>query len=228
MQPRKLKSLWISSIAISSVVLVEFILGFAVGSLAIISDGVHALLDAFAMFILLFATRASLKPPDEEHMYGHEKIESLGGLIGGLILIGAALFLLAESIIRILNATIYIVTELEAAGFLAIAYTFAVDTLRIKILHEAEGESATVKAGFYHAIADFGSTLIALIGFGLATIGFPLFDALASLILSITIIYLSTKLVWASGMELSDAVPKDLAEKIRREISSTEGVSIIT
>jgi cation diffusion facilitator family transporter len=224
----RLKALKISALAITSVVLVEFTLGFAVGSLAIISDGVHALLDAVSMFILLIATKVSLKPSDEEHMYGHEKIESLGGLVGGLILFATALILIARALQRIFQGEVSIVHGLEFAGFIAIAYTLCIDILRISLLHKADGESTTVKAGFYHSVADLGSTLVALFGFGMATLGFPLFDALASIVLSGAIGYLSIKLVKTSGMELSDAVPKHITEKIRDTIASTENVSKIT
>jgi cation diffusion facilitator family transporter len=224
MHNNRLKTLKISTIAITSVVLVEVILGAAVGSLAILSDGVHALLDAFAMFVLLIATRASLRPPDEEHMYGHEKFESVGGLMGGMILLGTALFLMVEAVQKLVGNQPYLVPELEYAGFVAIAYTFSIDILRVKVLHGAEKESSTVKAGFYHAIADLGSTIIALFGFGLATIGFLAFDALASIVLSAMINYLSIKLIWSSGMELSDAISKDIAEKVRKEILSTNGI----
>ena len=220
----KLKTLKISAIAITSVFLVEVILGLTVGSLAILSDGAHALLDALAMFILLITTTASLKPPDEEHMYGHEKIESIGGLIGGIILLGTAIFLAIQSVLRLLENKSYLVPEWKFAGFIAIAYTFCIDILRVGILHKAEHESVTVKAGFYHALADLGSTLIAFLGFGLATIGFYYGDALASLVLSGIITYLSVKLIWSSGTELSDAISKDVAEKVRKEILGTEGV----
>ncbi|MEM2937115.1 MAG: cation-efflux pump [Candidatus Bathyarchaeia archaeon] len=224
-EKERLRTLKISFAAICSVVVVEVALGLAVGSLAILSDGAHALLDASAMFILLVATKASLKPPDEEHMYGHEKMEPLGGLIGGVILLGTGIFLMLESILRLFRNEFYIVPELEFAGFAAIAYTFCIDILRVRVLHGKEEESVTVKAGFYHAIADLGSTFIALLGFGLATLGFSASDASASLVLSAAIVYLSVKLVWASGMELSDAVSKDVAEKVRKEIASTKGVS---
>ncbi|MGC9345720.1 MAG: cation diffusion facilitator family transporter, partial [Candidatus Bathyarchaeales archaeon] len=119
----KLKTLKISAIAITSVVLVEVILGLAVGSLAILSDGAHALLDALTMFILLITTTASLKPPDEEHMYGHEKIESIGGLIGGIILLGTAILLAIQSVLRLLENESYLVPEWKFAGFVAIGYT---------------------------------------------------------------------------------------------------------
>ncbi len=219
----KLSTLKISLIAITSVVIVEVTLGLVVGSLAILSDGAHALLDTVSMFVLLIATRASLKPPDEEHMYGHEKIESIGGLTGGIILLGTALLLTIESVLRLLENKSYIVSEWEFAGFMAIAYTFCIDILRVGILHRTVYESVTLKAGFYHALADLGSTLIAFLGFGLAIMGFYYGDALASLVLSAIINYLSVKLLWSSGMELSDAVSRDVVRKIQSEITGTKG-----
>ena len=98
----KLRSLKFSTVAISSVVLVEVILGWLAGSLAVVSDGLHALLDAFTTLMLFIMTRESLKPPDEEHMYGHEKFEPIGGLIGGIALIGVALLIFYEAILRII------------------------------------------------------------------------------------------------------------------------------
>ena len=74
----KLKALKISAIALFSAVIVEVSVGLFVNSLAIMSDGVHALLDALSGVMLFFAVRASLKPPDEEHTYGHEKFETIG------------------------------------------------------------------------------------------------------------------------------------------------------
>ncbi|MEM3673474.1 MAG: cation-efflux pump [Candidatus Bathyarchaeia archaeon] len=225
MRNNKLKALGISTIAIVSVVFVEVILGTAVGSLAILSDSAHALLDALTMLVLFFTTRASLKPPDEEHMYGHEKFESIGGLVGGISLIGIALLIMYEAVLRIMqNASINL--NLEYAGFIAIGYTLCIDFIRISIFRQAiESESSTVKAGLYHALADFSSTMLALLGFGLATIGsYPSGDAFASIALSILLIYFSVRLVLSSGMELSDAISKDVAEKVRRIILSTNGI----
>ena len=71
-----------STAAILSVFFVETVLGLIAGSLAILSDGLHALFDAISSLVLFISARASLKPPDEEHMYGHEKFEALGSLIG--------------------------------------------------------------------------------------------------------------------------------------------------
>lgn len=220
----KLKALKTSTIIILSVALVEVVLGFLSGSLAILSDGTHALLDAISMAILLIVIKASLKPPDQDHMYGHEKMEPLGGLIGGIILFGTGLLIFSEAVRRLLKNENRIVLGLEFTGFAAIAYTFCMDILRVAMLHRAEQESVTVKAGFYHALADLGSTFIAFLGFGLATIGFYIGDSLASMVLSGIIGYLSIKLVWSSGMELSDMAPKEIAEHVRKEILATREV----
>ncbi|MEM3759734.1 MAG: cation diffusion facilitator family transporter [Candidatus Bathyarchaeia archaeon] len=218
----KLKMLKISTIAITSVFFVEVSIGLLVGSLAILSDGTHALLDALTMLVLLITTSASLKPPDEEHMYGHEKFESIGGMIGGIALIGVGVLIMYESVLRLIQSA-QINLEFGFAGFLAIGYTFCVDFLRVGIFRKAiASESSTMKAGFYHAVADLGSTVIALLGFGLATIGFSNGDALASMILSILLIYLSVRLVWSCGMELSDAVARDDVKKIQSEIMKAE------
>jgi cation diffusion facilitator family transporter len=221
----RLKILKVSTIAISSVVLVEGVLGLIVGSLAILSDGLHALLDALTTLGLFVAVRASIKPPDEEHMYGHEKLESLGGLLGGMALMVTALWILYESVLKFIGNETYINLQLGLIGFAAIGYTFCIDFFRVGTFRKAlETKSSTLKAGLYHAVADLGSTVIALLGFGLATRGFYQGDSTASIILSVLLAYLSVRLIWSNGMELSDAISKDVAEKIRREITSTKGV----
>ena len=220
----KLRTLKRSSVAITTVVFVEITIGLAVNSLAIASDGLHALLDALTTLLLFVATRESAKPPDEEHMYGHEKFESIGGLVGGIALILIALLILYEAVLKALSGQ-SINFGLEYAGFLAVGYTFCIDFFRLRMFLKArKSESTTMKAGFYHALADFSSTVIAFLGFGLATLSFPYGDSLASMVLGTLLTYLSVKLAWSSGMELTDTISKTLAGKVRREIVGTEGV----
>jgi cation diffusion facilitator family transporter len=220
----KLTTLKRSTVAIASVVLVEVTIGLAVNSLAIVSDGLHALLDAVTTLMLFVVTRESIKPPDEEHMYGHEKFESVGGLVGGIALVGIGLLILYEAVLNILsNQSINF--GLEYAGFIAVGYTFCIDIFRVgSLLRARNSESTTMKAGFYHALADMSSTMIAFLGFGLATLHFPYGDSLASIVLGCLLTYLSVRLVWSSGMELTDTISKDLADKVRHEIVGTEGV----
>jgi cation diffusion facilitator family transporter len=221
----KLKALKISAIAIFSVVIVEVSVGLIVNSLAILSDGLHALLDAVSTIMLFFAVRASIKPPDEEHTYGHEKFETIGGLIGGIILIAVAFLIFYEAAIRLIENT-QIARGVEFAGFIAIGYALFIASLRVTVFRKTQHvESPSMKAGLYDAISDLSSTLIALLGFGLATLGFFYGDAVASIFLGIMLSYLSFKLVKFSVMELSDTASKELVQKTRKVILSHEGVT---
>jgi len=216
------KPLWLSLIAISSVVLVEGLAGLLVNSLALLGDAAHASFDVVATFLLLLMTRWSLKPPDESHTYGHEKVESLGGLMGGFILLVLAIVIANESLVRILGGGIPI--HPGTLGFGAIVYTLSVDIFRIGVLKNAGG-SATGKAGFFHAISDFSSTIVALIGVTAASYGYYLGDAAASLMLSGFLCYISGKLIYETAFELSDAVPRTVLRKVEREIARTKGVT---
>jgi cation diffusion facilitator family transporter len=220
----KLKALKISAVAIFSVVIVEVTVGSLVNSLAIISDGLHALLDAFTSVMLFFAVRAAMKPADEEHTYGHEKFETIGGLIGGIILIVVACIIFFEAASRLISPPQFF-SGVEYAGFIAIAYALFVASLRVTVFKKNEHvESQSMKAGLYDAIADLSSTLIALLGFVLALLGFTGADAFASIFLGVMLIYLSFKLVKFSVMELSDSASKELVEKTRKIINSCQDV----
>jgi cation diffusion facilitator family transporter len=220
----KLKTLKISTIAIFSVVIVEVTIGSLVNSLAILSDGLHALLDALSSLLLLFAVRAALKPPDEEHTYGHEKFETIGGLIGGIVLIAIAIFIFYEAAMRLfVNASLN--SGVEFAGFFAIAYALFIASLRVTIFRKTQKtQSLSMKAGLYDAVSDLGSTIIAFLGFGLAILGFSSGDAFASIFLGVMLTYVSIKLVRSSVMELSDTASKELVEKTRKIILACNGI----
>jgi cation diffusion facilitator family transporter len=206
------------------VVIVEVVLGLVVNSLAILSDGLHAALDALTGVMLFVATKAALKPPDEEHTYGHEKFEPIGGLTGGIVLIGIGLLVIYEAVSKLMQSG-GVNTGLGFAGFAAIGYTFSMDLVRLFIFRKANSsESTTVKAGFYHALADLSSTGIAFLGFGLATVGITQGDSLSSIVLGLLLGYLSIRLVRSSTMELSDTASKGLVQKTTQEILSHDGI----
>ena len=220
----KLRALRIAAVAIFSVVIVEVSIGFFVNSLAILSDGLHSLLDAVSTVMLFFAVRASIKPPDEEHTYGHEKFEAIGGLISGIVLIAVAFLIFYEAALRLIMKT-HIYQNLAFAGFIAVGYALFIACLRITVFRKSRNiENPSMWVGFYDAISDLGSTLLALIGFSLAALGFFYGDAIASIFLGVMLCYLSSKLVRACVMELSDAASKELVEKTRKIIASHEGV----
>jgi cation diffusion facilitator family transporter len=225
---QKLRVLQISFVAIASVILIEGSIGFVANSLAILSDALHALFDAVTMVVLVLTTRMALKPPDEEHTYGHAKIESIGGMMGGVSLVVLAIVLFYEALLRLTSGAVRVFNP-EGVGFIAIFYTLCIDifriTITVRIMSNENQGSLTVKASFYDAFGDFVSTIIALIGFGLAVLaGITRADAFASIMLSLFLIYLSTRLLRSSFSDLSDSVPKKLADEIRQQVVRVEGV----
>jgi len=219
----KVRALQLSFVAIACVVVFEGAVGLVTNSLAILGDAAHALLDTVTTLILLVTTQLSLKPPDEEHLYGHGKIEPIGGLIGGVALIGLAAYLFYEAATRI--AIYGQIVRHEIIGFGAVGFTLAVDFLRIGTLWGRQEAGVTIKASLYHALADFASTLIALVGFGLTFLGGDdRIDASASIVLSFLLVYLTTGLIRTSSAELSDQIPRSVVTEVRKEIIGTKGV----
>lgn len=213
-----------SMLAALSIFIVETTTGMLVGSLAIMSDGLHALLDLISTLILLISIRVSLKPPDEEHMYGHEKFEYIGGMIGGIILIALAALMASNAASVIISGEVRIKEDLSLIGYIALAYTLIIDLARTLILGLRAGFSGpVVKAALYHAVSDLCSTLIALFGFWLSTRGIPYGDSVASLGLSAALIFLSVRFVWANMIELSDIAPREEVRRVKEEITRLSG-----
>jgi cation diffusion facilitator family transporter len=232
-----------SLIAILSVFVFEFIAGIFTNSLALITDSTHALLDAIVTAILIIAIRLALKPKDIDHTYGHGKIETIGGFIGGVALFVVAVFFIYEATIRLAAAAasttdpafagagaVVLVTP-GIIGFAAIAYTLAVDGFRITILGRAMKKttakmtgSTTLKADFYHAFADLASTTVAFIGLWLVTIGFGQGDSIAAIILGSFLSYLSVRFAYQNAMELTDVISPRLVRKVQQAAKETEGV----
>ncbi len=216
--------LQISLLAIFSAFLVELIFGLVSNSLALITDSIHALLDSVVTLILLLAARMAIKPPDEKHTYGHGKIESLGGLIGGIAIFLIAIFFISESIHRLQSPPPSVLPGTFA--IIGGLYTIGIDIFRIILLRRSIKKigGTTLKADFYHAFMDLGSTTVAILGIVLVTYGFYNGDFIAALILGGLLMVLSLKLIYKTAQELTDIISPELVKKVREIISSTEDV----
>jgi cation diffusion facilitator family transporter len=214
-------------VAIASVFVFEFVAGLATNSLAVLTDSSHALLDAVVTAILIIAVGLAAKPRDTEHTYGHGKIETIGGFIGGAALFVVAIFFIYEAAVRLVFASpAALLVNPGTIGFAAVAYTLAVDVFRIAVLGRAirRASAATLKADLYHAIADFASTSVALVGLWLVTTGFFQGDAIAAIILGAFLAYLSSRFAYQNAFELTDTIPPRLVSQVRQAAAGTEGV----
>jgi cation diffusion facilitator family transporter len=229
----KRSALRMSLVAIVSVFLFEFTAGLLTNSLALITDSTHALLDAVVTAILIIAVRLALKPKDVDHTYGHGKIETIGGFIGGIALFVIAIFFIHEAVTRLaFPGSASLVVTPGTIGFAAVAYTLAIDGFRIIVLGRAMKQAAaaqmagstTLKADFYHAFADLASTSVAFVGLWLVTIGFRQGDSIAAIILGSFLSYLSVRFAYQNAMELTDVISPRLVGRVQQAANETEGV----
>ncbi|WP_316506192.1 cation diffusion facilitator family transporter [Nitrosopumilus sp.] len=221
---QRTKVLKISLLAIFSAFVVELIFGLISNSLALVTDSIHALLDSVVTVVLLLAAKMAIKPPDAEHTYGHGKIESLGGLIGGIAIFLIACFFIYESVNRLQSPPPSVLPGLFA--IIGGLYTIGIDIFRISLLRKSIKKigGATLKADFYHAFMDLGSTLVAIVGIGFVSYGFYHGDFVAALILGGLLAALSVKLVYKTALDLTDIISPDVVKSVREVAISTKGV----
>ncbi len=216
--------LQISLLAVMSAFVVELVFGMLSNSLALITDSVHALLDGVVTAVLLLAVRLATKPPDAEHTYGHNKIESLGGLFGGVAILIIAGFFVYESLSRLQEPSHLAV--MGTFGLIGGIYTIGVDVFRIVLLGRSVKKigGTVLKADYYHAFMDMGSTLLAITGMMLASVGFFEGDFVAALVLGGLLAALSIKLIHRTAMDLTDVISPELVSRAKAIIKNTPGV----
>ena len=105
-------------------------------------------------------------------------------------------------------------------------YTIGVDVFRIVILRISIKKigGSTLKADFYHAFMDLGSTLVAIVGIVLVTYGFYNGDFIAALILGALLVVLSIKLVYKTAQDLTDIISPKFVKRVKWIVTNTEGV----
>lgn len=95
----------LSILSNSLLVAVKLAVGLAMGSVSVISEGIHSAVDLLAALIAFFSIRAAVKPADEEHEFGHGKIENISGSIEALLIFLAAGLIIYEAIKKIIVGT---------------------------------------------------------------------------------------------------------------------------
>lgn len=218
------KVLEVSLFVILSAFVVELFFGLYANSLGLITDSMHALLDSVVTIVLLVAAKIALKPPDAEHTYGHGKAESLGGLFGGIAIFLIAVFFIYESIVRLSDPEPQTLPSLVAiVGGL---YTIGVDVFRVLLLGKSLKKfgGTTIKADFYHAFMDLGTTSVAILGILFVSYGFNSGDFLSALILGVVLAILSLKLIHRTALDLTDIISPKLVKKVEKIVENTEGV----
>jgi cation diffusion facilitator family transporter len=193
-------------------------------SFALVADGIESLGDVVSSSVVAFGLWFSIRPPDEDHPYGHGKAEPIAAIIVSLALVAAGVFIAAESISEIRTPH-----QLPAAYTLAVLICVVLLKLLLSRWVGSVGtaiESTAVKADAWHHLSDAITSGLAFVGIsiGLLTQN-PTADDWAALSATPIIIFNGLRQLRAPVAELLDAAPPPKFEiEVRRIAGSVAGV----
>ena len=214
----------ISIVASASMAAVKLVVGVAIGSLALISEALHSSVDFVATVITWIVVRISDRPADDEHHYGHGKLESLSAL--GVI---ALLYILAGGILVESYSRLHEHAPpptLSALPFVVLLVDIAVNFWRARALHRVahDTNSHALAADALHFASDVFGSLAVLIGLGLSAFGFQWGDAAAAVGVAIMISVLGLRLGRSTVETLLDRAPEGASERAKAAIRAVPGV----
>jgi cation diffusion facilitator family transporter len=216
----------LGSIAASAgLTLAKAIVGLLTGSLAILSEAAHSLIDLGATVMTYFAVRISGKPADEEHHYGHGKVESISALAETGLLFVLCGVVIWEAAKRLLGEQGHMV-EASIAAFAVILASIAIDFFRARVLYRVAGETASeaLEADALHFGSDMWSSIAVLVGLGGVSLGYQWADATAAIVVALFVCLAGWRLGRRTIETLTDTAPAGAADTVRRAASRVRGV----
>jgi cation diffusion facilitator family transporter len=218
----------LSVISNTCLVLMKFVVGFAIGSVSIISEAIHSAMDLIAAVIAFFSVRMSAEPPDATHSFGHGKFEDLSGLIEALLIFVAAILIIYEAVIKLLGHTTVelqpemLIFGIAVMGISALANWYVSHRLFIVA---KESESIALESDAWHLRTDIYTSLGVFAGLVLITITKnTIFDPLVALCVAVVIMKAAYDLTKRSLTDLSDhSIPETDEKRIREIICEHSG-----
>lgn len=211
--------------------ILKLIAGLLTGSLGMLSDAAHSGIDCAGALLTLLSVRVSDKPADEDHPYGHAKIENLSAFIETFLMLASAVWITAEALIRI-----FIRPETLRYSFwplVVLAASMCVDFWRSRHLKSVATryQSEALAADAFHFASDIWSSAAVFIGLCAAWIGsiehipwLRYADPVAALVVSILIVHFGWQLAWRSVRALTDSVPPETRRRVLAELERIDGV----
>ncbi len=206
----------------------QVIIGVIGNSQALVADGMHTLSDLITDFMVLFALKHGRKAADEEHPYGHARIETAVTMILGIILFAVGVGIAARAGFRLYAAEAF-VQPAAMTLWVALATLGAKEWLFRYTLRTAERyDSNMLRANAWHHRSDAVSSLIVVAGIGGSLIGWLYLDSVAAMVVAAMVVKVGYDLARQALRELIDTglSATDL-EAIRRTILAVSGVEAL-
>jgi cobalt-zinc-cadmium efflux system protein len=203
---------------------VELVVGWLAGSLALLSDAGHMLTDAGALGLALFAQRLAARPRSPQNTFGLRRAEILAALLNGLVLGVSAVWIVIEAIERLTHPP-----DVKGGWVLVVASIgLAINLLSAWILSRGASNS-NVRAALAHVIADAAGSVAAMVAGGLVMLfGWTQADPIVSILISMLILWGAFGVVRSAVQVLLEGTPADVnIPALEATIKATPGVSQI-
>lgn len=206
----------------TSYTIFEFIMGFASGSLALVSDAAHNLTDSLSLVVSFLANKISQRSADEEKTYGYGRASILAALLNSILLLGLAGYIFYEAWQRFLNPEPVQGKLVMIVAVFGIVINASVAALFFKNRSDVNTKSAFLSMAF-DALASVGA-LIA--GFIILLTGKTIVDPIISALIGIMLVWSAWGIVKEALHMLLDGVPEGIEiKKVKQAINDISGVT---
>src|SRR6202041_2910737 len=214
----------ISIAASASMAAAKFVVGIAIGSLALISEALHSSVDLVATIVTWMVVRVSDRPADEEHHYGHGKFESLSalGVIAMLYVLAGGILVQAYSHLREGAPP----PTISAVPFVVLLVDIAVNFWRARALHRAarDTQSQALAADALHFASDVLGSIAVIVGLAFSGLGYAWGDSAAAIAVAVMIALLGLRMARSTIETLLDRAPEGVSEKAIAALQAVPGV----
>jgi len=210
------ESVALGSVAASAgLTLGKAVVGVTTGSLAILSEAAHSLIDLAATVMTYFAVRMAGKPADQDHQYGHGKIENIAALAETALLFILSGVVMWESARRLVGDRPHAI-EATTVAFGVIVVSIAVDFYRARVLTRVAlaTSSPALEADALHFSSDMWSSAAVLLGLAGVRLGYPWADSAAAMVVALFVCLAGWRLGRRTLDALTDTAPEGVADRI--------------